>query len=85
MGPNRSLRNPDAARPNGIVIATTAFVLDDRRTDNALWALPGGAQDFGEYIAETAVRETKEESGTLPGLTGRWRRQVRSLGLSLWH
>jgi ADP-ribose pyrophosphatase YjhB (NUDIX family) len=33
-----------------------------RRSDNGLWALPGGAQDFGEYIAETVVRETKEES-----------------------
>lgn len=48
----------------------TVFVLDDRdrvllirRTDNGLWALPGGAQDFGEYIAETAVRETREEAG----------------------
>lgn len=46
------------------------FVLDEhdrvlliRRTDNGLWALPGGAQDFGEYIAQTAVRETLEEAG----------------------
>ncbi|MEV0567207.1 NUDIX domain-containing protein [Dactylosporangium sp. NPDC050588] len=45
----------------------TAFVRDgqDRvllihRTDNDLWALPCGAQEFGEYIAETVVRETKE-------------------------
>jgi ADP-ribose pyrophosphatase YjhB (NUDIX family) len=62
--------NPDAPAANSIVVATTAFVLDDQdrvllihRTDNDLWALPGGAQEFGEYIAETAVRETKEESG----------------------
>lgn len=48
----------------------TVFVLDDqdpvlliRRTDNGLWALPGGAQDFGEYVAQTAVRETREGTG----------------------
>ncbi|MGC5309267.1 NUDIX domain-containing protein [Micromonospora zamorensis] len=62
--------DPQAPRPNSIVPAVTVFVLDAqdrvlliRRTDNGLWAVPGGAQDFGEYIAETAVRETKEESG----------------------
>ena len=55
----------------------TVFVLDDqdrvlliRRTDNGLWAIPGGAQDFGEYIAETAVRETREESGIDVEVTG---------------
>jgi len=62
--------NPDAPAANSIVVATTAFVLDSQdrvllihRTDNDLWALPGGAQEFGEYVAETAVRETKEEAG----------------------
>jgi ADP-ribose pyrophosphatase YjhB (NUDIX family) len=62
--------DPSAPKANSIVVAVTAFVLDDRdrlllirRTDNGLWALPGGAQDFGEYIAETAARETREEAG----------------------
>lgn len=62
--------DPEAPKPNSIVVAVTAFVLDDQervllihRTDNDLWALPGGAQEFGEYIAETVVRETKEETG----------------------
>ncbi|WP_435054798.1 NUDIX hydrolase [Micromonospora aurantiaca (nom. illeg.)] len=41
-----------------------------QRTDNGLWALPGGAQDFGEYIAETAVRETREEAGVEVEVTG---------------
>ncbi|MDG4768311.1 NUDIX domain-containing protein [Solwaraspora sp. WMMD406] len=70
MARTEHFNNPDAPRPNSIVVAVTAFVLDEddrvlliRRTDNDLWALPGGAQDFGEYIAETAVRETKEEAG----------------------
>lgn len=62
--------DPAAPAANSIVAAVTAFVLDvdgrlllQRRTDNELWALPGGAQDFGEYIAETVVRECKEETG----------------------
>ena len=62
--------DPNAPKANSIVVAVTVFVLDEqgrvlliRRTDNGLWALPGGAQDFGEYIAETAARETREESG----------------------
>ncbi|MFJ2087611.1 NUDIX hydrolase [Micromonospora vinacea] len=69
--------NPNAPKPNSIVVAVTVFVQDDRgrvlliqRTDNGLWALPGGAQDFGEYVAETAVRETREEAGIEIEVTG---------------
>jgi ADP-ribose pyrophosphatase YjhB (NUDIX family) len=64
------LNDPHAPEANSIVVATTSFVQDENRrvllihrTDNDLWAIPGGAQEFGEYIAETAVRETLEESG----------------------
>jgi 8-oxo-dGTP pyrophosphatase MutT (NUDIX family) len=71
------INNPDAPSPNSVVPSTTAFVLDDqdrvlliRRTDNGDWALPGGAHDYGEFIAETAVRETKEESGIDIEITG---------------
>ena len=69
--------DPEAPKPNSIVVACTVFVVDDqdrvlliRRTDNSLWAIPGGAQDFGEYIGQTAVRETKEESGIDIEVTG---------------
>lgn len=69
--------DPAAPTANSIVVAVTAFVLDDagrllliRRSDNDLWALPGGAQEIGEYIADTVVRETKEESGIDVEVTG---------------
>jgi ADP-ribose pyrophosphatase YjhB (NUDIX family) len=71
------INNPDAPAPNSVVPSTTAFVLDEedrvlliRRTDNGDWALPGGAHDYGEFIAETAVRETREESGIDIEVTG---------------
>src|SRR5687767_7487793 len=55
------------AKANTIVVAVTVFVRDDqdrvlllRRADNGLWALPGGGQEIGESIAETATRETAE-------------------------
>ena len=69
--------DPDAPPANSIVPACTVFVTDNQnrvllihRTDNDLWALPGGAQEFGEYMAETAVRETREESGVDVEVTG---------------
>jgi len=67
----------DAPKANSIVVAVTVFVQDDqdrvlliRRSDNGLWALPGGGQEIGEYIAETAVRETREETGIDVEVTG---------------
>ncbi|WP_433269644.1 NUDIX hydrolase [Actinosynnema sp. CS-041913] len=62
--------DPNAPRATNIVVAVTAFVLDDsgrllmiRRTDNDLYSIPGGAQDVGETIGHTVVREVKEETG----------------------
>lgn len=50
--------------------ATTAVVFDQRgrvllhlRTDNGLWALPGGAIEVGERADEAIVREVAEETG----------------------
>jgi NUDIX domain len=38
-------------------------VLHPGRTDNGLWALPGGAQDLGESVVEAARRQVHEETG----------------------
>ncbi|HEX5117114.1 MAG TPA: NUDIX domain-containing protein [Pseudonocardiaceae bacterium] len=63
-------RDPSAPAANSIVVAVTAFVLDDadrvlmiRRTDSGLYAIPGGQQEIGETISQTVVREVNEETG----------------------
>lgn len=62
--------NPDAPLANNLVPAASAVVADERgrillmrRSDNELWSIPGGGMEVGERIAETAVREVKEETG----------------------
>jgi ADP-ribose pyrophosphatase YjhB (NUDIX family) len=67
----------DAPAPNSLVPACNMLVVNDagqlllqRRRDTGQWALPGGAQDFGETPSECAVRECKEETGVTAEITG---------------
>ncbi|MEW2317901.1 NUDIX domain-containing protein [Streptomyces bauhiniae] len=63
-------QDPNAPKANSVVPSVTAVVCDDagrllliHKTDNDLWALPGGGHDIGERIADTVVREVREETG----------------------
>jgi ADP-ribose pyrophosphatase YjhB (NUDIX family) len=55
---------------NVVVVSNEGSILLIRRTDNGNWAVPGGAIDLGESVAQAAVRETLEESGIECEITG---------------
>jgi len=69
--------DPSAPKANNLVPSVNVVVVNDageilmiRRTDNDNWAVPGGAIDLGESVAQAAVRETREESGIECEITG---------------
>jgi 8-oxo-dGTP pyrophosphatase MutT (NUDIX family) len=62
--------DPAAPAANSVVPSAVACVVDEEgrvlmihKTDNDLWALPGGAHELGETIADTVRREVAEETG----------------------
>lgn len=62
--------DPNAPKPNSLVPAASAIVVDNegnivliRRSDNELWSIPGGKMEIGESLSEAAVREVLEETG----------------------
>src|SRR5690606_4785328 len=72
--------DPNAPVANSVVPSVVATVRNDEgkvllihKTDNDLWALPGGGHEIGESIADAVVREVLEETGfevEVTGLTG---------------
>jgi ADP-ribose pyrophosphatase YjhB (NUDIX family) len=69
--------DPSAPKANSLVPSVNVVVVNGageilmiRRTDNENWAVPGGAIDLGESVAQAAVRETLEESGIECEITG---------------
>lgn len=69
--------DPNAPTANSLVVAVATIIRDEtgkllmiQRSDNDLWALPGGAQDIGETTRQAAIRETKEETGYDVEITG---------------
>jgi ADP-ribose pyrophosphatase YjhB (NUDIX family) len=70
MGRIDYYHDPSAPEANSLVVGSSAIVADgherillQRRSDSGNWALPGGVMDIGETLAQSAVREVKEETG----------------------
>lgn len=69
--------DPNAPKANSLVPAASVVVVDERgrvllqrRTDNGMWALPGGKHEIGESLADCGIRETREETGIEVEITG---------------
>ncbi len=45
------------------IIDEQSRILLIQRGDNGMWAMPGGAAEVGETVAQAAVREAEEETG----------------------
>lgn len=69
--------DPNAPAANSLAVAVAAVVRNDagavlliERSDNGLWALPGGGQELGESATDAVRREVAEETGIDVEVTG---------------
>jgi 8-oxo-dGTP pyrophosphatase MutT (NUDIX family) len=69
--------DPAAPKPNSIHPAAAVALFNGegrvlllRRRDNDKWTMPGGTLEFGESIADCAIREVREETGLKIRITG---------------
>jgi 8-oxo-dGTP pyrophosphatase MutT (NUDIX family) len=61
----------NSIRPSAAALVIRgSTVLLTQRSDNGNWSMPGGAQDPGESLSQTAIRETREETGIAIQLLG---------------
>lgn len=79
MNPNAATmyapKKPDAntrvkAGVGVIVVDDAGSILLERRSDNGMWGLPGGAIEAGESVRQAALREVQEETGLHIQITG---------------
>lgn len=65
MQPEPDARNAQALRPSvaAVIRNGDADVLLQRRSDNGLWAVPGGAVEVGESVSAAIAREVRKETG----------------------
>ncbi len=68
--------DPNVPEPNNLVPAASVVAVDSvgaillqRRSDSGSWSIPGGRMEPGETIRQTAIRETREETGYSVELT----------------
>lgn len=50
-----------------VIVEKEGMILLQKRTDNGLWGLPGGALEPGESMEQVARRELLEETGLVAG------------------
>lgn len=60
---NAPIANALVPAVSAVVAASDGRILLQRRSDNGLWALPGGGIEMGESVTEAIVREVLEETG----------------------